>query len=159
GTLNSACANGNITRTPQQWVDLVRKAYPGYSGPRPRVQLWHGTADDTLRYPNFNEAIKQWTNVHGVSQTPVTTDSPQSGATRTRYGSSGEQPLVEAISLQGTGHNLPVNAAEAIRFFGLNTSASSSLASSRSSIASSVVQSSSSVVRSSSSAPVSSTSS
>lgn len=159
GTWNSACANGNITRTPQQWGDLVRNAYPGYSGPRPRVQLWHGTTDDTLRYPNFNEAIKQWTNVHGVSQTPVTTDSPQSGATRTRYGSSGDQPLVEAISLQGTGHNLPVNAAEAIRFFGLNTSASSSLASSRSSIASSVVQSSSSVVRSSSSAPVSSTSS
>jgi acetylxylan esterase len=142
-TWNSACANGTITRTAQQWGDLVRNAYPGYSGARPRIQLWHGTADETLRYPNFNEAIKQWTNVHGISQTPVTTDSPQSGATRTRYGSAGDQAQVEAISLQGTSHNLPVNAAEAIRFFGLNTAVTSSAASSiRSSVPASSVPSS-----------------
>ena len=37
-----------------------------------------GTAptDTTLRYPNFGEEIKQWTNVLGVSQTPVLTDTP-----------------------------------------------------------------------------------
>lgn len=48
---NSACANGTVTHTPQQWGDLVRGAYPGYSGPRPRMQLWHGTEDDVLRPP------------------------------------------------------------------------------------------------------------
>ena len=144
-TWNSACANGTITRTAQQWGDLVRNAYPGYTGARPRVQLWHGTADDTLRYPNFNESIKQWTNVHGISQTATYTDTPQSGATRTRYGNAGGQAAVEAISLQGTGHNLPVNAAEAIRFFGLNTAVTSSTASSRSSTPSSAARSSSSV--------------
>ncbi|BCB91315.1 extracellular catalytic domain type 1 short-chain-length polyhydroxyalkanoate depolymerase [Phytohabitans suffuscus] len=121
-TWNSQCANGQITRTPQQWGDLVRNAYPGYSGARPRMQLWHGTNDETLRYPNFTEEIKQWTNLHGLSQTPTSTDTPASGQTRTRYGSSGAQAPVEAISLQGVPHNLPVNAAEAVRFFGLNTS-------------------------------------
>jgi acetylxylan esterase len=121
-TWNSDCANGSITKTPQQWGDLVRNAYPGYNGPRPRMQLWHGTADETLRYPNFGEEIKQWTNLQGVSQTPTYTDTPQSGATRTRYGGSGPTAPVEAISLQGVSHNLPVNAAEAIRFFGLDTS-------------------------------------
>jgi acetylxylan esterase len=121
-TWNSQCANGQITRTPQQWGDLVRNAYPGYSGARPRMQLWHGTNDETLRYPNFTEEIKQWTNLHGLSQTPTFTDTPASGHTRTRYGSSGAQAPVEAISMQGVTHNLPVNAAEAIRFFGLNTS-------------------------------------
>lgn len=156
-TWNSDCANGTISRTAQQWGDLVRNAYPGYSGARPRVQLWHGTADDTLRYPNFNEAIKQWTNVHGVSQTPVTTDSPQSGATRTRYGNAGDHAQVEAISLQGTGHNLPVNAAEAIRFFGLNSTVTSSIPSSRSSTPSSAAPSS--IARSSSSLAISSASS
>ncbi|WP_328887965.1 extracellular catalytic domain type 1 short-chain-length polyhydroxyalkanoate depolymerase [Streptomyces sp. NBC_00316] len=50
---NSACANGHVDRTPQQWGDLARAAYPGYSGARPRVQVWHGTEDTTLRYPNF----------------------------------------------------------------------------------------------------------
>ncbi|MEV1289687.1 PHB depolymerase family esterase [Micromonospora sp. NPDC049679] len=122
-TWNSECANGQVIKTAQEWGNLVRNAYPGYSGPRPRMQLWHGTADETLRYPNFGEEIKQWTNVHGLSQTPAFTDSPQSGWTRTRYGSTGATAPVEAISMQGVSHNLPVSAAEAIRFFGLDTAA------------------------------------
>ncbi len=153
-TWNSDCSGGNVIRTAQEWGDRVRAAYPGYSGPYPRMQLWHGTADDTLRYPNFTEAVKQWTNVHGLSQTPTYTDSPQANATRTRYGSGGPQAPVEAISFQGTGHNLPVNATEAIRFFGLNgsvNSSSSSVASSSVSSSSTPASSSSSVISSSSS--------
>ncbi|PYC70772.1 esterase [Micromonospora arborensis] len=119
---NSECANGQLIKTPQQWGDLVRGAYPGYSGQRPRMQIWHGTNDETLRYPNFGEQVKQWTNVHGLSQTPTYTDSPQSGYTRTRYGSSGPMAPVEAISMQGVTHNLPVDAAQVIRFFGLDGS-------------------------------------
>ncbi|MGW0505721.1 extracellular catalytic domain type 1 short-chain-length polyhydroxyalkanoate depolymerase [Micromonospora sp. NPDC003241] len=117
---NSECANGQVTRTPQQWGDLVRAAYPGYSGTRPRMQIWHGTNDDILRYPNFGEQVKQWTNVHGLSQTPTMTDSPQAGYTRTRYGGTGGTAPVEAISMQGVSHNLPVDAAGAVRFFGLD---------------------------------------
>ncbi|WFF05062.1 PHB depolymerase family esterase [Micromonospora sp. WMMD1076] len=117
---NSECANGQVLKTPQQWGDLVRNAYPGYPGPRPRMQVWHGTDDETLRYPNFGEQIDQWTNVNGLSQTPVYTDSPQAGYTRTRYGGTGGAATVEAISMQGVSHNLPVDAAQAIRFFGLD---------------------------------------
>uniref|UniRef100_UPI00403FE7A5 extracellular catalytic domain type 1 short-chain-length polyhydroxyalkanoate depolymerase n=1 Tax=Streptomyces sp. TG1A-60 TaxID=3129111 RepID=UPI00403FE7A5 len=121
---NSDCANGTVSRTPQAWGDLVRGAYPGYTGPRPRMQLWHGTEDDVLRYPNFGEEIKQWTNVHGVSQTPAATDSPQSGWTRTRYGGTGDRAPVEAVSLQGVGHNLYAwgMAERVLTFFGLNSS-------------------------------------
>lgn len=121
---NSTCANGQITMTPQQWGDLVRQdADPGYTGPRPRMQLWHGTADATLNFVNFGEEIKQWTNVLGVSQTPSFTDSPQSGWTRTRYGGTGVNAPVEGISVQGVGHSLPLTgqAAMAIQFLGLNT--------------------------------------
>jgi poly(hydroxyalkanoate) depolymerase family esterase len=114
---NSACANGQVLRTPQEWGNIARAAYPGYTGARPRMQTWHGTADDTLRYPNFGEQIDQWTNVHGLSTTPTSTDSPQSGWTRTRYSDK-----VEAISLQGVGHNLmgAGMALRAIQFFGLD---------------------------------------
>jgi poly(hydroxyalkanoate) depolymerase family esterase len=121
---NTACANGQISMTPQQWGDLARAAFPGYSGPRPRMQLWHGSADATLNFANFGEEIKQWTNVLGVSQTPTFTDSPQAGWTRTRYGSPGVGAPVEGISIQGAGHVLPLSgmAALAIQFMGLNTS-------------------------------------
>ncbi|HEY3479077.1 MAG TPA: endo-1,4-beta-xylanase [Streptomyces sp.] len=99
----------------------------GQAGPYPRMQLWHGTADDTLRYPNFGEEIKQWTNLRGVSQTPSSSDAPQSGWTRTRYGSTGTQAPVEGISVQGAGHALPQNGmvAYAISFLGLNSGGSS----------------------------------
>lgn len=120
---NSECSGGSIIHTPQEWGNLVRNAYPGYTGPRPRMQVWHGTQDDVLRYPNFGEEIKQWTNVQGVSQTPATTDSPQSGWTRTRYGATGDKAPVEAISLQGVGHNVYSNGmgARVLKFFGLDS--------------------------------------
>jgi poly(hydroxyalkanoate) depolymerase family esterase len=119
---NAQCAQGKIIKTPQQWGDLVRGAYPGYSGPRPRMQLWHGTADTTLYYANFGEEIKQWTNVFGLSQTPTSTDTPQSGWTRTRYADGSGTVDVEAYSIAGVGHALPQNgmAAYAIHFLGLD---------------------------------------
>src|SRR6202011_2986076 len=104
---NTACAQGQISKTPQQWGDLVRGAYPGYSGPRPRMQLWHGTADTTLNYNNFGEEIKQWTNVLGVGQTPTTTDNPQPTWTHTTYADSSGAVQVDAYSIAGAGHVLP----------------------------------------------------
>ncbi|MET8867321.1 PHB depolymerase family esterase [Nonomuraea sp. NPDC004580] len=105
-------------KSPQQWGDLVRNAYPGYTGARPRVTAWHGTNDSVLPYSMLQEEVDQWTNVHGLSQTPTSTDSPQSGWTRRVYGSG----QVEAYTINGAGHDLPHNgmAAHAIRFFGLD---------------------------------------
>jgi hypothetical protein len=104
---SSQCATGQITKTAAEWGDLVRAAYPGYTGPRPKMQLWHGTVDQTVSYVDFGEEIKQWTNVLGVSQTPTTTeaDQPQSGMTRTRYANSAGVVQVEAISEAGKNHN------------------------------------------------------
>ncbi|WP_230466093.1 PHB depolymerase family esterase [[Actinomadura] parvosata] len=110
-------------KTPQQWGDLARNAYPGYTGPRPRVMAWHGTADNVLAYSMLQEEVDQWTNVHGLSQTPTSTDSPQSGWTRRVFGSG----QVESYTISGAGHNLPHTgmAAYAIRFFGLDDGGSS----------------------------------
>jgi poly(hydroxyalkanoate) depolymerase family esterase len=115
---NSVCANGNNDKTAQQWGDLARSAYPGYTGPRPRVQLWHGTADTVVNFRNLQMAVDQWTNVLGVSGSPTSTDTPQTGWTRRRYGSQ-----VEAITVSGAGHSLPSAgmAAYAIAFFGLDS--------------------------------------
>ncbi|RSD11872.1 extracellular catalytic domain type 1 short-chain-length polyhydroxyalkanoate depolymerase [Amycolatopsis eburnea] len=112
----SKCTGGSMNRTPQQWGDAVRQAYPGYSGPRPRVQLWHGTADTLVPYSLLQEEIEQWTDVFGLSQAPTATDTPQPGWQRRRYGDT-----VEAYSIQGAGHSLPSTgmAAQAIAFFGL----------------------------------------
>lgn len=36
---SNSCANGQLTKTAQQWGDLVRGYYPDYTGPRPRMQM------------------------------------------------------------------------------------------------------------------------
>lgn len=124
----SKCTGGSMTKTAQQWGDLVRGAYPGYTGPRPRIQLWHGTADTLVPYQLLQEDIKQWTNVFGLSQTPTSTDTPQSGWNRQRFADSSGSVDVEAYSIQGAGHSLPATgmAAYAIQFFGLTSNSSPS---------------------------------
>ncbi len=120
---NEECGGGRDIRTARAWGDQVRAAYPGYTGPRPRMQVWHGTNDDTLAYPNFTEEIKQWTDVHGLSQAPTCTDTPQATWTRTRYGGRQTMAPVEGISVASGDHDhilRPGMAAYAIAFFGLN---------------------------------------
>ncbi|WP_031069707.1 PHB depolymerase family esterase [Streptomyces sp. NRRL WC-3742] len=122
---NGDCAQGRLSMSPQQWGNLVRNTgYPGYNGPRPRVQLWHGTADTILSHNNLGEEIKEWTNVLGVSQTPSASDTPAANWNRTRYNNSSGTTQVEAYSIAGAGHELPVQgtamAATAVHFMGLD---------------------------------------
>jgi poly(hydroxyalkanoate) depolymerase family esterase len=119
---SSKCTGGSMNRTPAQWGDAVRQAYPGYSGPRPRMQLWHGTADSLVPYSLLQEEIDQWTNVFGLGQNPTSSDTPRSGWNRSRFADASGEVKVEAISVQGAGHSLPSSgmAAEAIAFFGLD---------------------------------------
>lgn len=154
GTWNSECAAGRITHTAEEWGDIVRNAYPEYDGPRPKFQFWHGTNDEILNYHNFGEAIKQWTNVQGISAVPTEVEQRPNGITVTRYGGKGDDALVEAISMEGIPHNLPVDYAGAVHYFGLDqvgnsssstsSSVSSKFSSSSSSSLSSALSSSSS---------------
>ena len=121
---NASCANGNVSMTGMQWGNLVRGAYPGYAGARPRMQLWHGTTDATVSFKNFAEEIEEWTNVLGVSETPTSTETNaiQSGWIRTRYADPCGGAQVEAIQETGQPHNLVVDMADAVKFFGLDGS-------------------------------------
>jgi poly(hydroxyalkanoate) depolymerase family esterase len=120
---NPAPCAGTLGKSPQQWGDIVRRANPGYTGPWPRMQLWHGTADNVVAYSELQEEIDQWTNVHGFGTTPTSTDSPQSTWTRQRWTDSASTTRVEAITVSGAGHNLPSAgmAQYAVQFFGLTT--------------------------------------
>jgi poly(hydroxyalkanoate) depolymerase family esterase len=64
---------GLPAQTAQQWGDRVRGMFPGYAGRRPRLQLVHGDADATITYKNQTEAIKEWTNVLGLTTEPTMT--------------------------------------------------------------------------------------
>lgn len=114
------CAQGQLSKTAQAWGDQVRAMYPSWNGTYPRMQIWHGTADSTLAYPNYAETMKQWSNVMGLSDPKTATNSPQSGYTRTIYGEGDEKtaPLV-GYSAQGVGHTVPQHDAMDLEFFGI----------------------------------------
>lgn len=117
------CAGGRTTKTAQQWGDMVRGMYPGYTGHRPRLQIFHGTADATINYRNHGEAIKEWTNVLGLSETPTSTDTiTASGVTYDRQFWKNEcgYTVFEAWSGRNGAHSMAYEADAILAFFGLD---------------------------------------
>ncbi|CAG8977208.1 hypothetical protein HYALB_00006745 [Hymenoscyphus albidus] len=72
GVWSEACATGQVTKSSVEWKTVVENGYPGYEGWRPKMHVLHGTADETVSYQNFLEAIKQWTEVLGVASEGAT---------------------------------------------------------------------------------------
>ncbi|MDY0814330.1 PHB depolymerase family esterase [Kitasatospora purpeofusca] len=104
----SSCQNNDQRLTPAQWAEKVRRADPGHSGPWPRVAIWQGTADTTVRPVNATELRDQWTEVWGIGQSPSGTRSLPGGTTETRYDDAGGRPAVALYSIAGMGHGLAV---------------------------------------------------
>lgn len=120
GAWSDACAQGKITHTGAGWAELVRDAHPGYDGDggRPKMQVFHGTADEVLDYVNFGEEVKQWTSVLGLGEAPVSAaaDTPVPGWTKSVYGSTG---WFEAYSAAGVSHNIQNQEAVVMEWFDL----------------------------------------
>jgi acetylxylan esterase len=113
---NPACANGQITKTGQQWAQAVYNAYPGYTGPYPRMQIWHGTADSLVTYTNFGEQIKMWSTIHNVAFTRNQTNTPTNGFTEMIYG---DGTKLQGYSQAGGGHPTQVQEVAVLTFFGI----------------------------------------
>lgn len=71
GGYSGACAGGNVDLAPEEWGAIVDSLSPDYAGLRPRVQLFHGDADDLIRIKNHTEAIEQWRDVLGLQEAPT----------------------------------------------------------------------------------------
>jgi poly(hydroxyalkanoate) depolymerase family esterase len=107
GGYSGACAGGSVTHTAQEWGDLARSMDPGYTGHRPRVQLFHGDADGTINYKNFTEAIKEWTNVLGLQTNPSSTTSVTLGmhqGSRQTWQSTCPYPVLDGFTSMGGDH-------------------------------------------------------
>jgi poly(hydroxyalkanoate) depolymerase family esterase len=104
------CQQNNQNLTPAQWADRANAQAPaGYSGPRPRVAIWQGTADYVVYPVNGTELRDQWTAVHGLSQTPTSTQTLPGGTTLTNYVDSKGTTKVQFYSISGMGHGTAVD--------------------------------------------------
>jgi len=102
------CSQGQRTLTPEAWGDLVRSGHPGYSGPRPRVSLWHGAADPLILPVNLRLQVEQWTDVAGVDRTADELDWID-GHLRTRFNHPTGHRAVETYMIRDMEHAIAVN--------------------------------------------------
>ncbi|HYO51657.1 PHB depolymerase family esterase [Archangium sp.] len=103
-----SCMGGSVTKTALAWGDLVRNAYPGYTGPRPKVMIWQGTSDFTVKPVNMTEAMKQWTNVLGIDEQADTVDTV-AGYPHKVYRNSSGAALVETFEITNMGHAIAID--------------------------------------------------
>ena len=106
-------------KTGQQWGDLVRSYFPGYTGHRPRLQHWHGTADTTLelhehggRRQGVDEPARPERDADG-------TDTPKSGTTH-QFWKNSCFTVYETFALSGVGHAVPFDGNAVAAYFGLD---------------------------------------
>jgi acetylxylan esterase len=133
---SAPCGRGEVDKTPQEWGELVRSYYPDYTGPRPRVQINHGSADTTISFNNFQEGIDEWTNVLGLSAEPTSTREGVVGAnTYYNMGANNDPapytyniqtwndecgyPVLDMWEAPGNGHSMAYEAQHILEFFGL----------------------------------------
>ena len=95
------------SRSEREWGDLVRSASP-HQGPWPKVSVWHGDADSSVKPMNADEIIKQWADVHGLDPVPTIEKTVNGYPHRVWHGPGGEV-LIESYTITGMTHGAPLD--------------------------------------------------
>lgn len=93
-------------KSARQLGDIVR-ARSNHLGPWPRVQIWHGGADQTVTPKNAEALARQWTDVHGIAFDSAR-EASDKRALRRVWSADGRD-LVELVSIPGMGHGTPLD--------------------------------------------------
>jgi feruloyl esterase len=91
-------------RPAQEWGDEVRRASK-HRGPWPRVSVWHGDIDATVKPVNADSIVQQWTNVHGITSGPA--EHIVDGYRRQVWRRDGVD-VIESYSITGMAHGTPL---------------------------------------------------
>jgi poly(hydroxyalkanoate) depolymerase family esterase len=92
-------------------ADLVRRA-SAHAGPWPKISVWHGAKDQTVKPENATAIVEQWTRLHALPATATRVVS--TGAYRHRqWANAHGETLVEEFLVAGMGHGVPLAAAGA----------------------------------------------
>lgn len=103
------CMNPGRDLSPAEWAAKVFTA-SSHAGPWPRVSIWAGTSDFTVRPMNAGEIADQWTGVWGISASP-SLEETVSGATHRLFLDGTGRAAVETWSIPNMGHGTAVDPA------------------------------------------------
>ncbi len=88
-------------------TELAAKA-SNHSGPWPRLQVWHGTADATVVPANGEALIAQWRPLHGLPAAPSRQEAIGPHLKRVWLNDQGVA-AIEHYAIRGLGHGLPLD--------------------------------------------------
>ncbi|QAU32715.1 PHB depolymerase family esterase [Janthinobacterium sp. 17J80-10] len=103
-----SCMSPGTDKTPADWGTLARSGYSGYNGRKPKVSIWQGTSDTTVKPMNMDETMQQWTNYHGIDQTADVSDTV-AGFPHKVYKDASGNAIVETYSITNMAHGTPVD--------------------------------------------------
>ncbi|KAI1157603.1 carbohydrate esterase family 1 protein [Nemania serpens] len=104
------------TYSAKQWTDLVKQAYPSYTGSYPKMMIVHGTADFAVTINNLGAQLTQWSNMAGVTFSQNVTNTPIQSWKKIVYG---DGTKVVGYEVQGGGHIPPFQLGITLDWFGL----------------------------------------
>jgi len=110
------CMFQGQSRPAHEWGDLVRRASP-HRGAWPKVSVWHGSADATVKPLNAGEIIKQWTNVHGLPVSPGRTETVD-GYPRRVWTNDAGVDVIEEYVITGMAHGTPLATGDGENHYG-----------------------------------------
>ena len=87
--------------------DLVREASPN-TAVWPRLSVWHGSADRTVKPSNAGEIIKQWLNVHELPLTPMS-EQIVDGQSRQVWWNTDGKTVIESFTITDMAHGTPIS--------------------------------------------------
>jgi feruloyl esterase len=94
--------------TAKDWGDKVRRA-SAHRGPWPRVSIWQGDLDATVRPVNAEGLVAQWRDVHGIDGAPV--EGRVDGYPRKVWRRDGAD-IIESYTISGMAHGTPLATAK-----------------------------------------------
>jgi poly(hydroxyalkanoate) depolymerase family esterase len=93
-------------RPARELGDLVRGA-SNHRGPWPKLSVWHGSADRTVHPGNAGEIIKQWLDVHGLDEAPMSQADVDGYPRRVWWNDNGET-VIESYTITDMAHGTPL---------------------------------------------------
>lgn len=103
---------GMVSKSPEDWGDLVRAQNPNYKGSYPELIVFHGGMDPVVSTNNSNQLIKQWTNIHNIDYEEdehYENFRNKEGIEATIYKNKQQQEIVRYYRIKGIGHALPLD--------------------------------------------------
>ena len=93
--------------TPRTTGRSIKRASQ-HSGRWPAVSIWHGTADAVVSPSNAEAIVRQWKEVHGLSNA-LSTEGVVDGYPHREWRDSQGRLLVEEYRVTGMGHGTPLD--------------------------------------------------